>query len=987
MPAAVNVVDRISIPLSADARVLVCSDLHLGQHATAASRLIQDDLVERLSRWDGPGAIVLNGDTFDLWGEPCATVEVALDAHPELTGALASFGRAPDRRVVVVAGNHDAQIAWDGVSAPTLARRWVATCVPSVDLVFDAPAGQRVVRCEHGHAYDPANVLANPRDPLDSSSGRHLVRQAPPKVRRAPLLSDVDALADPQRAGQLLASRLVYRHLGRRAWWLLLPLLLAVLLRTPLVLRLLPASRALHHPQRWLVIAGIGLAIDVALLVVLAVLIARSVYTAMANDRLGPRGPRLNGPPRAAAAALCADGLAGLITGHTHEPELTAVPGGFYGNSGCGARCVVARPGRLFLPPVFAAVLRRSWIELDVDHDVRVSLTVSEQDAGETTRLERLAARRGPRVPTSAQVVATLPGQAGWPLRHDVLDRRAAYERARRWAARIVGLAAAFSVLSALRAPFAGRLGDLFEVLPVEVPQAAAAGVVFGGAALALVVRGLRRGTRLAWVAAVGLLFTTAALHLLKGIDVEQAVLITTVAIWLLRHRAAFPIRPSRRHLRLAAAVALGGVLTVVAVSAVLIIVAGSEARPGETARAVAGRLVGNRAVPLPSTAPFLTPALFAAGLGLLLVTGSLIIKTPRHAQPSPVDHRADLARARRIVAAHGNDTLAYFALRDDKSWFFTNDCVVAYDVRAGVCIVSPDPIGPPEQWLDAWADFLIFADRHGWPVSVLGAGSRWLPIYEAAGLRTVYLGDEAIVDCTGFTLDGPAMKGLRSGHRRVRRAGYTVQFYDPATMPQALADELRQLMTDSRQGNTERGFSMTLSRLFDPADTGLLLTVAHGPDGHAAGFCQWVPATDIGGWSLDLMRRSTQQKLPNGLTDYIVIETINHLRARGDWGLSLNFAVMRAILARERGQGTLSGIQRRVLHLLAGSTQIESLWRYNDKYRPYWRPRYVVLSNVRDAPIQALAMAHLEGVVDIPTLGGALPQQKPPPDKVPLAC
>ena len=36
--------------------------------------------------------------------------------------------------------------------------------------------------------------------------------------------------------------------------------------------------------------------------------------------------------------------------------------------------------------------------------------------------------------------------------------------------------------------------------------------------------------------------------------------------------------------------------------------------------------------------------------------------------------------------------------------------------------------------------------------------------------------------------------------------------------------------MTKSRRGGVERGFSMTLGRIFDPADQGLLLAVVHGP-------------------------------------------------------------------------------------------------------------------------------------------------------------
>jgi hypothetical protein len=112
----------------------------------------------------------------------------------------------------------------------------------SVDLILDAPAGHRVMRCEHRHAFDPANVLHDPRNPLDSPLGQHIVQEVLPEVRRTPLVSDLVALADPNAVGQFVASRLVYCELSRRAWWLLLPLLVALLLRIPAAVRLLSRS-------------------------------------------------------------------------------------------------------------------------------------------------------------------------------------------------------------------------------------------------------------------------------------------------------------------------------------------------------------------------------------------------------------------------------------------------------------------------------------------------------------------------------------------------------------------------------------------------------------------------------------------------------------------------------------------------------------------------------------------------------------------------
>ena len=87
--------------------------------------------------------------------------------------------------------------------------------------------------------------------------------------------------------------------------------------------------------------------------------------------------------------------------------------------------------------------------------------------------------------------------------------------------------------------------------------------------------------------------------------------------------------------------------------------------------------------------------------------------------------------------------------------------------------------------------------------------------------------------------------------------------------------------MTETRQGEAERGYSMTLSRIFDPRDRGLLLAVCFGPEGRPLAFNQYVPASQVNGYSLDLMRRTSDESAPNGLTDFVIIETIAWMAAR----------------------------------------------------------------------------------------------------------
>jgi lysylphosphatidylglycerol synthetase-like protein (DUF2156 family) len=357
---------------------------------------------------------------------------------------------------------------------------------------------------------------------------------------------------------------------------------------------------------------------------------------------------------------------------------------------------------------------------------------------------------------------------------------------------------------------------------------------------------------------------------------------------------------------------------------------------------------------------------LIAAGIGLAASASWLLLRPVLHLGEH---HEVSVDEARAFVDRHGGDTLAYFSLREDKHHAVYRDTLFAYAVHNGVCLLSPDPIGPPENRVVAWTAFRADVSRQGWPLAVLGAAEEWLPVYRASGMRERYIGDEAVVDVSSFSLDGGAMKGLRQAVNRIAKYGYTIEFYDPSTLDPALCTKLRSLMTETRRGGVERGFSMTLSRVFQPEDKGLLLAVCFTPEGEPAAFCQYVPAPDIGGYSLDLMRRSAGEH-PNGLTDFVVVRTIEHVRDIGGKAISLNFATMRAVLAGETGEGFSDRMQRAVLERLGDSMQIESLWKYNAKFKPTWRPRFLVYDAPENLMAVGLAMAAAEQWWELPVIG-----------------
>jgi len=542
----------------------------------------------------------------------------------------------------------------------------------------------------------------------------------------------------------------------------------------------------------------------------------------------------------------------------------------------------------------------------------------------------------------------------------------------RRYGAAVLLIAGLINLASALTHPAGTRLELLVETVPLAVPRTASQVVALSGLALLGLARGVRRGQRHAWLVALVLLTLSAIGHLLKGGDVEEAAVALVAAAYLWRNRASFSAPPSNRPSIVRGLAFVAGAAVVSITLALAVVELDTDGEPrlpmGRAFLAVIQRLVGYTAIPVPGHHPFMRHVLLVVGAGLVTAT-VWVLTRPMVAWSNAQEDRSV---ARDIVERHGAGSLDFFALRDDKRHFFHGESLVAYAVVGGVCLVSPDPIGPAGERAEVWAAFREHADQRGWPVAVMGAAQDWLDIYHASGMRTMYVGDEAVVDCDAFQLSGRRFKGLRQAVNRVRRYGYTVEFHDPAALAPPLRAQLEAVMACGRRGEAERGFSMTLGRAFCPEDHGLLLAVCCDPEGVPVAFCRYVPAPGIGGWSLDLMRRS-KDPAPNGIIDFVVVETIAHLRERGDRSLALNFATLRAVIADEMGDSLGTRAEKWLAQRLSASMQIESLWYFNSKYDPAWLPRYAAYDAPEHFAPAALALARAEGLSEIPVVGRLL--------------
>jgi lysyl-tRNA synthetase class 2 len=466
---------------------------------------------------------------------------------------------------------------------------------------------------------------------------------------------------------------------------------------------------------------------------------------------------------------------------------------------------------------------------------------------------------------------------------------------------------------------------------------------------------------RLALVLLVGL----GVLNLLKGLDVEEAAASFAVAGVLWLGRGSFCVRHDPVTLRsalLRLPLLIGSGLLFCAFAVWL--AAPESASLGAVLRETLAALLWQ-----PGPLDFrdeLGAVDEAVGLtGVLALAASLWMVFRPLAPPAAFPDLRLRRAAAGLVRRHGSDTLAYFKLRRDQHYLFSEDrrAFLGYRVETGVLLVSGDPVGPEEAIPGLLRELSLFGEARGLRVAALGVGERLLPLWRQLGLRALYLGDEAVVDTSSFSLEGRAIRKVRQSVSRLEKNGYSAVLEDLAELDEPQLAELERISRSWRDGSPERGFAMSLDALRQEDHGDSFVVAGRDSEGRIRGFLHFAPSYGRPAVSLSLMRRD--RGTPNGLTEFLVVKAIELLRTRGVEEVSLNFSVFARLIHEPKGR--VERALGRLLLFADAFFQIERLYRFNAKFFPRWEPRYLVYERRLGLPRAGLAALWAEGQLPKP--------------------
>ena len=487
-------------------------------------------------------------------------------------------------------------------------------------------------------------------------------------------------------------------------------------------------------------------------------------------------------------------------------------------------------------------------------------------------------------------------------------------------------------IVSAVTPEMADRVKIMRGVLPPGWPEGARVLTVACSIGLIFLARSLARRRHRAWQLALVVILASAVAHLARGLDVEEASisLLLLVALVYWRGRFDAPGDPASVRPVLGLGAAVAGIVAIV------------------LAVEIPGHELPTRA------ADALTAVGIVAGFGALYFW----LRPFGQAVAQSVGERRV---ARTLVETYGTDSLSFFALRRDKSYLFSPSrrAFLAYRVVAGTALVSGDPVGEESEIDALLVELQQLARAHGWRLAVVGASEHHLPRYRALGLKPIPMGEEAVLRPAEFSLEGRAIRKVRQSVSRLRKAGYSFRVLAADDLSPELEEELAEVSAVWRGDQPERGFSMTIDDLHVP---GTVLAIAANEQGLIGGFLHLAPSPAGGGWSLSTMRR--RPDAPNGLTEFLIVETVEWAKAEGASELSLNFCAFTDVISPERATTIPKRVARRGLLMADNVFQLERLYSFNRKFFPEWRRRYVCIERYADIPAVGLAYLRAESLL-----------------------
>jgi phosphatidylglycerol lysyltransferase len=507
------------------------------------------------------------------------------------------------------------------------------------------------------------------------------------------------------------------------------------------------------------------------------------------------------------------------------------------------------------------------------------------------------------------------------------------------------------NIVSVLTPALPERISLLKDYLLVDFVSFSNSFVFIVGLFLLVTAAFMLRGLRTAWWFAIGLSIISVFGHIAKGIDYEEALVALFVAGSLIATRKEYHVKTNPRLGTVGIMTALLSMIAVVLYGVIGFYFLDKKHFQIDFNIIQSFRytiqnyfLIGSSdLVPRDNFARYFIYLIKISGFfSISFLVYSLI--RPYVFRSTPTED--EISRAKSLTEKFGCSALDYFKTYSDKIIFAPPEmnAFISYRVSRNFALVLEDPVAENyDEMKKCIMAFREYSYENGLMDIYYRVPKESLPVYHELSKKSLFIGQEGIVDLNMFTLEGGEKKSIRNALNKIREQGYTTHINQPP-LRDGLIQKLKAVSNEWLKMNDREEIVFSQGMFVEKEIKQQTVITVENTEEKIIAFLNIIPDYAKNEGTYDLLRKTADA--PNGIMDHILVELFRYFKSQGIQYVNLGLAPMSGI--NDPHNFTEKSIKF-AYEKIRSFSQFKGQREYKDKFNPQWNDKYLIYTNDYD--------------------------------------
>jgi phosphatidylglycerol lysyltransferase len=508
-----------------------------------------------------------------------------------------------------------------------------------------------------------------------------------------------------------------------------------------------------------------------------------------------------------------------------------------------------------------------------------------------------------------------------------------------------LGLVDIFSVLTP---PIRERAIFLREFLPKAVLHFSSFTTIVAGIVLVVLSAYLIRGMRNAWLATIAITVLSIVANLVKAFDYEEAVFALIVLSLLIYTKDNYIVRRDKRLFNNTKWFYIGAFFFIFIYGTVGFYFLevrhfGVDLNWGQSfVYMLNSLLVFNNDLLPPQThfAGWFLQSLNFLGAALVFYSLFILLK-PRKHHYNPLE--PEICRANELVKLYGRSSLDYFKTYPDKLFYFTKDrnAFIAFKLAGDYAVVLETPVCENDSLIPSIIiDFEEYCNNNGLRSIYYRVDEDHLKYFNKLKKKSIFIGQEGIVDLSNFSLEGGEKKPTRNALNKAKSIGYTCNIYNPP-QKDGFLQKLKSVSDEWLLGYDKKESAFTQGVWNVKELKHQVIFAVEDEEEKVVAFANIIPDYAKDECTYDLIRKTNDAS--GGVLDVIMVNMIEYFKGQNKLHLNLGMAPFSGIdQAKNFKERTIKFAYQNFKQF----DHFKGLRFFKEKYAYLWKNKYLVYAN-----------------------------------------